>query len=238
VYVPSKEEAWQIIENQRQHQYPSKPKSKFVANTNNWKHLEKYGSNIWTYVFPDEVPGQGNMKVLGLHYCKGKSPFMFVFDEVIGVDHWWGGRQRGGHDHKRGFKILYFDDNKGFLAGENIDSVPHYGIIKGSQIQDLDLEDEIKSAMEHHPRKVVSSCLYRDYPVKINAQQDAKDLFEASNNPTLIQPVKEEVLERLRGISVHVKGDYEPTFSLRDPQNKQEVLFKLMELCNPEVSYR
>ncbi len=257
----SKEEAWNILESEENVPVPEK----FVANSKNWKHLQKNESNIWTYQFSDVICGEGNMKVLGLHYIdEGKFPFMFIFQEYIGVDRLFGGRERYNHDHKRSFTVYYFDPKgKGrFVLGEHMSEKPHYfagGIFQ--KLKSFDLESEVKAAMRCHPDKIASSWAYGSYTLGSRGMTDYEmceaglngdRLFETYNNTKLVQDIESKVTEERKArherVPYLVMGDdprdYEPSFSLRNSQSLgdsidiKEVLFNMLEMTNPEVSYR
>ena len=106
-----------------------------------WTPKDTEREKYWAFQLADTP--EYITKVLMIHERKDqKSPYMILFSEEIGVDHWWGGRRRFGHDHRVEFNMLYFEPSGdgNFLAGERIDWVPHYGTIGNVRINRVSLE--------------------------------------------------------------------------------------------------
>lgn len=235
-WIPAREQAWERLGGE--FRYPPKPASPYVAESSRWNHVERNASHIWTYRFPQDVTGEGNTKVVVLHYRDGKDslPMMFIFDENTQRRCCIGARQLD-----QEFRVFYFvPEGKGnYVTGEHI-SMSH-STMRSNQIKKLKLEGEVQSAMEHHPDKIISTWLYGSCPVISAESTDATQqgtILEEYIQPGVLRDVRERVLERKRKFVGSMFGmfggadpeSYASKFSLESLPDREATLQELMKI--------
>jgi len=217
-----------------------------------WNPTKYKDTSYWAYQLdtPEHIT-----HILLYHQREGKQkfPYLFVFNEEVGIDHWWGGRQRFGHDHKFEFLVCYFDPNGSgdLIDGDCIDWIPHYLLhYTSSKIDRLSLDDNTRRIISELPDKdalkLISAVNDDSRPlddVEIIQRTGAmyESLFELYQDPLLFAEEREAILDEYRRRAEQTKcmlsiargeGEetpHEPTFDAKDTHDRMEFLLRILK---------
>jgi len=228
-----------------------------------WKQTKTSNTTYWTTQLPDK---DYHTRFLLVHQRQAESeqesannlsyPFIFAYDEHRGVDHWFGGRAKFGHDHKFEFGLWYFNPNNSgdFIAGETITWIPHYVLFCIEKRQNtLDLDPDLRKALTQLPdQKTLDKLLdsFSDQPVlgvddyKIQRVAGAKyqQLFSHYQEPSIVDGITTAISTEYRKRAEQnkhlitmsekpgeTKKTCEPDVNLTHTFDKKEFLLELLE---------